>query len=42
MKKYIKPEIEEEILKIEDIICASSEIDVANIWHDGDNDFIKS
>lgn len=38
MKKYNKPYIEEEIIKIEDIIAASNEYDI-NSYHDGDNEF---
>ena len=39
MKNYIKPFIEEEEIILEDIIAASGDVDIDNVYHDGDNDF---
>lgn len=38
MKKYIKPEIEEEVVVLEDVIAAST-VELNSIWYDGDDDF---
>ena len=39
MRDYIKPFIEDEEIELEDVIAASNDADIDNIWKDGDEDF---
>lgn len=41
MKEYLKPEINEEIIELEDVIAASADVDINNIFKDGDELFPK-
>ena len=39
MKEYIKPFIEDEEIELEDVIAASNQADIDDIWKNGDDDF---
>lgn len=39
MKEYLKPEINEEIIELEDVIAASADVDINKIFDDGDKLF---
>ena len=39
MKEYIKPFIEDEEIELEDVIAASGDVDIDDIWKNGDDDF---
>ena len=41
MRDYIKPIIEEEEIELEDIIAASNDVDIEEVYKDGDDDFLK-
>ena len=41
MRGYIKPIIEDEEIELEDVIAASQDADIDNIYEDGDKDFLK-